>query len=129
MPKKGEGKRKREPKDPNAPKKPLTGYMTFCQEERENIKSENPEMKAKEIMSELGNRWKSLSEAEKKKYNDQYKAAKAKYDEEMKKYKAEKGEESEEEKPQKKKKAASKRSSKKKKKEEEEEEEEDNESE
>lgn len=122
MPKKGSSggeKRKRTKKDPNAPKRPLSSYMLFCQEERENVKKENPDLKAKEILSELGKRWKGLDDDEKKKYQDRFEEDKKRYDQEKAAYDAQKKEEGSEEESKPKK----TRRSKKKKAEEEEEEE------
>lgn len=55
-------------KDPKAPKKPLSSYMLFCNEERAFIKTEHPDMNFQNIAKELGSRWNNLSEKEKEKY-------------------------------------------------------------
>ena len=55
-------KEKKAAKDPNAPKKNKSAYIFFCIDERKNIKDENPEMSAKEIIAELGSRWKQMKE-------------------------------------------------------------------
>jgi len=86
----GEKKKKRKPKDPNAPKRPLSGYMRYSQSVRAEIKSENPEMKPTEILTETGRRWKELSEEDKKPFNDAAKAAKPKYDAQVAAYKKKK---------------------------------------
>lgn len=44
------------------PKKPKSSYMFFCQEERPNVVKEKPELSAKEVLVELGARWKALKE-------------------------------------------------------------------
>jgi len=44
-------------------------------------------LQPKEIVTELGARWKKLSDAEKKPYNDKVEKAKAQYDKDMKTYK------------------------------------------
>jgi hypothetical protein len=44
------------------PKKPKSSYMFFCQEERPNIVKEKPDLSAKEVLVELGARWKDLKE-------------------------------------------------------------------
>ncbi len=49
-------------KDPNAPKKPLSAYMFFCAEHREEVKTANPDFKATQITSELGRLWGTTSE-------------------------------------------------------------------
>ena len=58
-------KKERKPKkerDPDAPKKPLSGYMRFCQDKR----AETPGAKLK--AADLGEMWKLLSDADKAKY-------------------------------------------------------------
>ena len=49
-------------KDPNAPKKPLSAYMFFCADHRDQIKKDNPEMKVTEVTSELGKVWGTMDE-------------------------------------------------------------------
>eukprot|EP01059_Diplonema_ambulator_P016670 TRINITY_DN2838_c0_g2_i1.p1 TRINITY_DN2838_c0_g2~~TRINITY_DN2838_c0_g2_i1.p1 ORF type:complete len:218 (+),score=129.05 TRINITY_DN2838_c0_g2_i1:62-655(+) len=99
-------------KDPNAPKKPLSGYMLFCQDEREKVKKENSDLKAKEILTELGKRWGELGDDEKEEYNEKSKEAKEQYKKDYAEYIANKDsdeEESEEPKKGKKRKAATKK--------------------
>ena len=48
--KKGKSPTKKE-KDPNAPKKPLSGFFAFSKEHRDRVKSENPDASAPEIVS------------------------------------------------------------------------------
>ncbi|KAL0211665.1 hypothetical protein RCL1_005291 [Eukaryota sp. TZLM3-RCL] len=48
------------------PRRNLSGYQYFCQEMRSELKSEHPDMKASEVMSELGRRWKAASAEERK---------------------------------------------------------------
>jgi len=61
------GKRR---KHPDAPKSAMGAYMWFCQEQREKIKVEMPDLSAKEVLSELGKRWKALEENDKVQYNN-----------------------------------------------------------
>lgn len=62
------------------PKKPMSAYLYFCQEKREQVKAENPEMKPKEITAELGRLWNKIKETPKaNKYKDQAEDAKAQY--------------------------------------------------
>lgn len=46
----------------------LSGYMKFVQSERKNVMSANPKMAFGEVGKELGKRWRSLSDADKKRY-------------------------------------------------------------
>lgn len=54
-------RKKKKKKDPNAPKTPLTGYMQFAKEHRNEIVAKNPEMKHTMVNKELGRMWKELS--------------------------------------------------------------------
>ena len=55
------GKKKRD-----GPKKALTSYIFFCNSERAVVKTEHPEMSAKDITSELGRRWREMDDNDKK---------------------------------------------------------------
>ena len=44
-------------KDPNAPKKPLSAYFLFSQEERLKVTAQYPDYTIIEISKELGRRW------------------------------------------------------------------------
>ena len=48
--------------------KNLSGYIIFCKDIRETVKAEHPELNNKQIMSEMGNRWKNADADTKKKY-------------------------------------------------------------
>ena len=58
-------KAKRKKKDPLAPKRPLSAYLLFCVEERKVVNTDQPDLKGRVVMNELGKRWQALS-AEKK---------------------------------------------------------------
>ncbi|KAJ9529296.1 hypothetical protein QJQ45_007979 [Haematococcus lacustris] len=75
-------------KDPNAPKKPLSSYMIWCQENRERIKTDNPDMKLTEISSEMGRQWKEVDEDTKKEYHAKAETEKGKYKKAMEGYKS-----------------------------------------
>lgn len=62
------------------PKRPLTSYMLFTQEMREVIKRENPSLSSKEITSELGSRWRKLTDEQKAPYEARHAEAKVLYD-------------------------------------------------
>lgn len=73
-------------KDPNAPKRPLTGYFLFMGDERAKVRASNPDFTVAEIGRELGDRWNSLDAAKKEKYQEQAAKDRARYDLEMKEY-------------------------------------------
>jgi high mobility group protein B1 len=73
----GRGKKER-----TGPKRPLTAYMYFCQENRDVVKTENPNMNGKEITTELGVRWKRLTDAQKAPYEAKQSTDKTRYESE-----------------------------------------------
>merc|ERR1712106_32920 len=77
-------------KDPNAPKKPLSAYFLFSQEERLKVKGENPDYSITEVAKELGRRWATLSPPLKTQYEQRYQDARKVYDQEMSHYKPQK---------------------------------------
>jgi hypothetical protein len=77
---------KKRKKDPSAPKGAKSAYICFCEKERANISRDNPNLAATEIMTELGKRWKALSDKEKKPYEKQAETDRARFNEAMKNY-------------------------------------------
>ncbi|TNN67448.1 High mobility group protein 20A [Liparis tanakae] len=53
-------KRKKPMKDCNAPKAPLTGYVRFMNDRREQLRAERPDVPFPEITRMLGNEWSKL---------------------------------------------------------------------
>jgi len=87
IPEDDEELKKRKKKSKNAPKNVSGPYIFFCKEEREKVKEDNPEMSAKEIMSELGKRWQLIKDTDVViKYKEMSKADKDRFEEEMKNY-------------------------------------------
>merc|ERR1711963_1355668 len=70
-------------KDPNAPKKPLSAYFLFSQEERLKVKVENPDYSITEVAKELGKRWATLNPDIKGSYEQRYQDARRLYESEM----------------------------------------------
>ncbi|CAI9149099.1 unnamed protein product, partial [Rangifer tarandus platyrhynchus] len=68
-------------KDPNAPKRPLSAFIFFSKEKREEIIKKNPELKSKlaEVGKMVGEAWGKLSEAQKKPYETKAVQDKARY--------------------------------------------------
>ena len=48
------------PKDPNAPKRPVTAYIIFSTEVRQKLHSDQPEMGFVELMKHIGGLWNKL---------------------------------------------------------------------
>ncbi|KAL8526687.1 hypothetical protein ACS0TY_015769 [Phlomoides rotata] len=70
-------KDKKAKKDPNKPKRPPSAFFVFLEEFRKTFKKENPNVKAVSAVGKAGGeKWKSLSDAEKAPY--EAKAAKRK---------------------------------------------------
>ena len=77
-------KKTKKKKAEGEPKKGKSAYIFFCADERPIIKEEHPDMHAKEILAELGGRWKKLSDKEQ--YNKLAAEDKKRYEEDMKNY-------------------------------------------
>jgi upstream-binding transcription factor len=74
-------------KDPNAPKKPRTSYILFCKENREQIKTDFPDLKGTSITKKLGDTWtNNMTNKDKEKYIKESEKDKKRYAKEMKKY-------------------------------------------
>lgn len=80
----GNGRKKT--KDPNAPKKPRSSYIFFCEDNRPSVKSKNPTLSNTEILTSLGAEWKKLSDAKKEKYKGLADTDKKRYEKEISSY-------------------------------------------
>ncbi|KAG0653758.1 High mobility group [Monosporozyma unispora] len=76
----------RRKKDPNAPKRALSAYMFFANENRDIIKSENPDVTFGQVGKLLGERWKALSPEDREPYDAKAKADKRRYESEKELY-------------------------------------------
>jgi len=81
-------KRTKKKKDPNAPKRGLSAYMFFANEQRENVREENPNISFGQVGKVLGERWKALSESQRAPYEAKARADKERYDAEKASYAA-----------------------------------------
>ncbi|KAK6341121.1 Non-histone chromosomal protein 6 [Orbilia brochopaga] len=79
------GKKK---KDPNAPKRGLSAYMFFANEQRENVRAENPGIAFGQVGKVLGERWKALSDKQRAPYEAKAAADKKRYEDEKAQYQA-----------------------------------------
>ncbi|KNA04843.1 hypothetical protein SOVF_195910 [Spinacia oleracea] len=81
-------------KDPNMPKRPMSGYFLFLEDFRKVYKEEHPDSKGvKEVAKEAGAKWKSMTDEEKKPYQDKYAELKVEYEKAMEAYNANNDEE------------------------------------
>ncbi|XP_053559094.1 SWI/SNF-related matrix-associated actin-dependent regulator of chromatin subfamily E member 1-related isoform X2 [Bombina bombina] len=71
---------------PNGPKAPVTGYVRFLNERREQIRSQHPELPFPEITKMLGAEWSTLPVPEKQRYLDEAERDKQQYMKELKEY-------------------------------------------
>ena len=60
MPRGASGSSKKASKDPNAPKRPLSAFFIFSQDERPDIKKKSPSLSVGDISKEIGARWKKV---------------------------------------------------------------------
>lgn len=79
----GKGKKK---KDPNAPKKPMTAFIIYCNDHRDALKKQSPDLTFGELAKEHGKRWKELSPAKKAEFEKRAKADKDRYEKDMAAY-------------------------------------------
>ncbi|XP_047323966.1 high mobility group B protein 7-like [Impatiens glandulifera] len=74
-------KKEKKIKDPNAPKRPPTAFFIFMDEFRKTFKEANPDCKSvATVAKEGGEKWKSLTDEEKKTYRDKHAELKAEYE-------------------------------------------------
>jgi len=90
-------KKKKALKDPNAPKRGLSAYMFFANEQRENVRAENPGIAFGQVGKVLGERWKALSQKQRDPYEAKAVADKKRYEDEKVAYQANSGNGEEEE--------------------------------
>jgi len=92
-PPKGEkgGRKRKRTKDPNAPKRALSAFFWFCNDERPRVKETMNDATVGEVAKELGRRWNECTEDQKSKFEALAAKDKARYEKEVKAYKAKKG--------------------------------------
>ncbi|XP_009141528.1 high mobility group B protein 7 [Brassica rapa] len=80
----------------NKPKRPLTAFFIFMNDFRKTFKEENPSSNVKDVAKQGGEKWKSLTEEEKKVYLDKAAELKAEYNKSLESNDADEEEEDEE---------------------------------
>ncbi|KAJ5648204.1 nonhistone chromosomal protein 6A [Penicillium lividum] len=76
----------RRKKDPNAPKRGLSAYMFFANDNRDLVREENPGITFGQVGKMLGDKWKALTEDDRKPYDEKAATDKKRYEEEKAKY-------------------------------------------
>merc|ERR1712158_349614 len=76
-PKKGDEKKQRKKKDPNAPKRPMSAYFLFMNATGPTVRKENPDASIGEVAKILGKMWGEIEPADKAKYDKDPAAAAA----------------------------------------------------
>lgn len=78
--------KRRGKKDPFAPKKPMTAYFAFAQEVRPHLKAQYPDRGVTDIARVIGEKWRELTDAQKKPYEAMAARDKKRYEREMSSY-------------------------------------------
>jgi len=79
-------KTSRKKKDPDAPKRSLSAYMFFANENRDIVRAENPGITFGQVGKLLGEKWKALSAEDKAPYESKADADKRRYEKEKTEY-------------------------------------------
>lgn len=72
--------------DPNAPKRGLSAYMFFANEQRQSVRDDNPDVTFGQVGKILGERWKALNEKQRAPYDAKAAADKKRYEDEKQAY-------------------------------------------
>mmetsp|Transcript_6615 Transcript_6615/g.11661 ORF Transcript_6615/g.11661 Transcript_6615/m.11661 type:complete len:82 (+) Transcript_6615:46-291(+) len=73
-------------RDPNKPRRPLSGFMYFSAEARPKVVKENPDMSFSEIGKRIGELWQDLDAEKRQPFLELGEADKIRYREAMRKY-------------------------------------------
>lgn len=76
----------RRKKDPDAPKRSLSAYMFFANENRDIVRAENPGISFGQVGKMLGEKWKELSSDDKAPYEKKADDDKKRYEKEKAEY-------------------------------------------
>ncbi|KAG5931770.1 High mobility group nhp1 [Claviceps sorghi] len=90
MPKAAKRGSKKDAKDKKrGPKRGLSAYMFFANEQRENVRAENPDITFGQVGKLLGLRWKALNDKQRGPYEAKAAADKKRYEDEKAAFQAE----------------------------------------
>lgn len=79
-------KASRKKKDPDAPKRSLSAYMFFANENRDIVRAENLGISFGQVGKLLGEKWKALTPEDKTPYENKAEADKKRYEKEKAEY-------------------------------------------
>jgi len=79
-------KRVKRTKDPNAPKRALSGFFWFSNEERAKVVAANPDFKVGDIAKELGRRWSECDPASRARFEQLAAQDRQRYEKEKHEY-------------------------------------------
>ncbi|XP_076042509.1 uncharacterized protein LOC143026280 [Oratosquilla oratoria] len=83
----GRGRGRKE-RDPNKPKRALSAFFYYANEERARVRAANPDFSVGEVAKELGRQWNELTEDRKVKFERLAEEDRARYDREMTAYRS-----------------------------------------
>ncbi|KAK9117810.1 hypothetical protein Scep_015903 [Stephania cephalantha] len=90
---KAPSKKAKKVKDPNMPKRPATAFFLFMDDFRKTFKEQNPDKKNVSVVAkEGGEKWKSMTDEEKKPYADKAAELKTEYEKALEQHKADNAE-------------------------------------
>lgn len=79
----GTRRSRKKPRDPDAPKRPMSAFLAFANIRRAEVKAENPECSNGEISKLLSSKWRESHETVRQKYRDAELASWMSYKEQM----------------------------------------------
>lgn len=80
------GGKKKQKKDPNAPKRNMSAYFLYSIETRPKVKADNPEASFGDIARMISANFKALPDEERKEWDEKAAADKVRYEQEMTAY-------------------------------------------
>ena len=83
-------KKEKKTLDPDEPKKPLSSFMIFLAEQKDEVKREQPSLGPKDVSREVGRRWGLLEREEKQVYQERYNSMLLAYKEDLATYRVRK---------------------------------------
>eukprot|EP01083_Nonionella_stella_P049199 131218_1 len=69
-----------------APKRPLSSFLLYLQEQRSSVREEHPDLAVGEVTKLIGSQWSALTTDQKKPFSDKAESAMTDYKEERKNY-------------------------------------------